>query len=162
MQAGPDGPEAGRWPVAGEAGRLWLTHCYAMVGVGRDMPPDTGSGEELYAVNGQAPRQLDRNIALVGRVVDGMAFLSGLPRGSGALGFYTDPAQRLPIRSVRIAADLPAPQRPLVEVLDPASPAFAAMLAARANRRDPFFVRPAGATDLCNVPVPFRVDHAGR
>ena len=153
---------AGGWPVAGDGSRTWLTHCYGMVGVGRDMPPDTGSGEELYAVNGQAPRQLDRNIALVGRVVDGMAFLSALPRGTAALGFYADPAQRLPIRSVRVVADLPPAERPRLEVLDPASPAFAAALSARASRRDPFFVRPAGMTDLCNVPVPARIGHTAR
>ncbi len=153
---------AGGWPVAGDGSRTWLTHCYGMVGVGRDMPPDTGSGEELYAVNGQAPRQLDRNIALVGRVVDGMAVLSALPRGTAALGFYADPAQRLPIRSVRVAADLPPTERPRLEVLDPASPAFAAALSARASRRDPFFVRPAGMTDLCNVPVPARIGHTAR
>ncbi len=59
------------WPVGSDGTRTWLAHCYGAVGVGRDLPPDTGTGEELYAVNGQAPRQLDRNIALVGRVVDG-------------------------------------------------------------------------------------------
>ncbi len=158
----PNAGWAGGWPVAGDGSRTWLTHCYGMVGVGRDMPPDTGSGEELYAVNGQAPRQLDRNIALVGRVVDGMAFLSALPRGTAALGFYADPAQRLPIRSVRVVADLPPAERPRLEVLDPASPAFAAALSARASRRDPFFVRPAGMTDLCNVPVPARIGHTAR
>ena len=31
--------------------------------------PDTGSGAELYVVIGQAPRQLDRNIVTVGRVL---------------------------------------------------------------------------------------------
>lgn len=153
---------AGGFPVAGDGSRTWLTHCYGMVGVGRDMPPDTGSGEELYAVNGQAPRQLDRNIALVGRVVDGMAILSALPRGTASLGFYDDPARRVPIRSVRVAADLPPSERPRMEVLDPASPAFAAALSARADRRDPFFVRPAGMTDLCNVPVPARIGHTAR
>nr|WP_298149708.1 peptidylprolyl isomerase [Metallibacterium sp.] len=60
------------FPVGADpaAGRAWLLHCYGMVGVGRDNPPDTGNGTELYAVIGQAPRQLDRNIALVGRVAD--------------------------------------------------------------------------------------------
>ena len=63
---------SGGWPVASDGHAAWLPHCYGMVGVGRDMPPDTGSGSELYAVIGQAPRHLDRNIALVGRVVGGI------------------------------------------------------------------------------------------
>lgn len=73
---------AARDPRAGEA---WLVHCYAMVGAARDMPPDSSDGTQLYAVIGHSPRHLDRNITLVGRVVDGMERLSVLPRGSGDL-----------------------------------------------------------------------------
>ena len=147
---------ADSWPVASDGTRAWLAHCYGMVGVGRDMPPDTGSGVELYGVIGQAPRHLDRNIALVGRIVGGIEALSSLPRGTGDLGFYTDPAQRLGIRRIRIAADLPAAERPRYAVLRSDSAAFAAYVDARANRRDAFFVRPAHGVDLCNAPVPVR------
>jgi peptidylprolyl isomerase len=144
------------WPVASDGKAVWLTHCYGMVGVGRDLPPDTGSGAELYAVIGQPPRHLDRNIALIGRVLDGMPALASLPRGTAELGFYANPAQRVPITSITLAADLPVQIRPAYEVMRTASPAFAAYLDARANRRDPFFVRPAAAVDLCNAPVPVR------
>ena len=57
-------------------------HCYAHVGVARDTET-TGTGSELYAVIGHAPRQLDRNIAVVGRVIEGIEHLSTLPRGNG-------------------------------------------------------------------------------
>ena len=150
------GHDADGWPVASEAGRAWLTHCYAMIGVGRDLPPDSGSGAELYAVIGHAPRQLDRNIALVGRVVAGMEALAARPRGGAALGFYDDAALRIPIVRVRLASDLPPAERPAFEVLRPASASFAAWVDARANRRDPFFVRPAGAVDICNAQAPVR------
>lgn len=43
------------FPVAEQGSSAWLTHCYAMVGVGRDLNPDTGSGAELYAVIGHPP-----------------------------------------------------------------------------------------------------------
>src|SRR3546814_19096842 len=78
-----------------------------MVGVARDLSPNTGSGAELYTVIGHAPRHLDRNIALVGRVIAGMEHLSSLPRGPAPLGVYEDPAQRVPILAVRLASDLP-------------------------------------------------------
>lgn len=144
------------WPVASDGRRVWLTHCYGMVGVGRDMPPDTGNGSELYAVIGQAPRHLDRNIALVGRVIEGMPVLAAMPRGTGNLGFYDNPAQRVPIRQASLAADLPASQRPRYEAMRSDAPAFAAYLAARADRRDAFFIRPAHGVDVCNAPVPIR------
>jgi peptidylprolyl isomerase len=149
---------AGGWPVAYSTKAGWadLAHCYGSVGVGRDLSPDTGTGGELYAVIGQAPRQLDRVIALVGRVVDGIDKLSSLPRGSEALGFYKDKAQYVPIASVRLASQMPAAERPSYEYLDTASPSFARYLHVRANRHDDFYIRPAGGVDLCNVQVPVR------
>jgi len=139
-----------------KAGRVNLTHCYGSVGVARDLAPDTGSGGELYAIIGHAPRQLDRNIAVVGRVVEGIEHLSSLRRGTEALGFYKERSEDAPIESVRLASDLPAAQRPAFEYLDPASAAFAAYLRLRANRSDAFYKVPAGGVDLCNAPVPVR------
>ncbi|WP_454597352.1 peptidylprolyl isomerase [Qipengyuania sp. SM2507] len=149
------------WPIGvhmqpEEPGLLYPVHCYGMVGVGRSYSPDTGSGAELYTVIGHAPRHLDRNIALVGRVVEGIEHLSSLPRGTGALGFYEDPAKRVPIRSIRIASDLPEGEKPRFEYLSTESESFARYAEARANRRDPFFIVPAGGADICNIPVPVR------
>ena len=148
---------AAGWPVAAAAGTAWLAHCYGMVGVGRDKAPDTGTGAELYAVIGHAPRALDRNIALVGRVIDGIDALAALPRGTKDLGFYATVAERMPIVSVRMAADLPPAQRPMFEMLRSDSASFAAWVKVRANRRDDFFIRPAGAIDLCNALPPVRL-----
>ena len=157
----PYAPGAGfvnGWPVAYSAKAGWanLTHCYASVGVGRDLSPDTGTGGELYAIIGQAPRQLDRVIAVVGRVVDGIDKLSSLPRGTEALGFYKDASLFVPIASVRLASAMPAAERPAYEYMDTASATFARYLRVRANRHDDFYIRPAGGVDLCNVQVPVR------
>lgn len=176
------GAFAAGWPVGLRGNQAWPVHCYGMVGVGRNYSPDTGSGAELYTVIGHAPRHLDRNIALVGRVIEGMEHLSSLPRGSGALGFYTaeESAKRTPILSVRVASDLPeAPAssseaagqqtrpassseavgqqtRPKFEYLSTESATFANYAEAIANRRDPFFITPAGGADICNIRVPVR------
>jgi cyclophilin family peptidyl-prolyl cis-trans isomerase len=144
----------GGWPIANEKDGFWPTHCYGMVGVGRNLSPDTGTGAELYTVIGHAPRHLDRNIALVGRVIEGIEHLSILPRGTGGLGFYESEAERTPIMSVRIGAD--AADLPAFEYLSTESESFAAYADARANRRDPFFNVPAGGADICNIPVPVR------
>jgi peptidylprolyl isomerase len=61
------------WPVGydpfGRGGqpRPLLRLCRGRPG----LSPDTGTGGELYAVIGHAPRHLDRNIAVVGRVIAG-------------------------------------------------------------------------------------------
>jgi cyclophilin family peptidyl-prolyl cis-trans isomerase len=142
------------WPLAQGREGLWPVHCYGMVGVGRNLSPDTGTGAELYTVIGHAPRHLDRNIALVGRVIEGIEHMSILPRGTGALGFYENEDERVPILSVRLgnaAKDVPA-----FEYLSTDSKSFAAYADARANRRDAFFNIPAGGADICNIPVPIR------
>jgi peptidylprolyl isomerase len=162
----PYAPGAGfadGWPVAYSPKEGWadLTHCYGTVGVGRDLSPDTGMGGELYAVIGHAPRQLDRVIALVGRVVEGIDKLSSLPRGTEALGFYKDKAQYVPIAGIRLASEMPATDRPGFEYMDTASATFAQYLRVRANRYDDFYIRPAGGVDLCNVQVPVRRKAAG-
>jgi peptidylprolyl isomerase len=149
-----DGFPAARDPAQG---RAWLAHCYGMVGAGRDDDADSGGGTELYAVIGHAPRHLDRNVTLLGRVLRGMELLSSLPRGGGAMGFYESAAQRLPIRSVRLAADLDPAQRTALEVLRTDSETFARVVEARRNRRDPWTKVPAGHIELCNVPLPVRL-----
>jgi cyclophilin family peptidyl-prolyl cis-trans isomerase len=148
-----EGFPAARDPAAG---RMWLTHCYGMVGVARDIGPETGNGSALYAIIGQAPRGLDRNLAIAGRVIEGMELLSGLPRGPAPMGFYTDKRQRVPIESVRLAADLPPAQRPKIEVLRTDSATFARLVEAKRNRRDAFYAVPAGKIDLCSVAIPSR------
>lgn len=148
-----EGFPAARDPASG---REWLTHCYAMVGVSRDNPPDSGNGSSLYVVIGQAPRRLDRNLAIAGRVLEGMPLLSALTRGDGPLGFYSRPAERTPIKSVRLASDLPSAQRPAVQVMRTDSATFAALLDAQRHRHDAFYKVSSGKVGVCSVDVPVR------
>ena len=151
---------AGGFPAARDpkAGQAWLAHCYAMVGAGRGNEVDSGNGAELYVVIGHAPRQLDRNIALVGRVVQGMERLAALPRGPAPMGFFEQPAQHVPLRRVRVASDVPAAERSRLEVLRTDTTTFTALVEARRNRRDDWYKVPAGYIDLCNVPLPVRTN----
>lgn len=154
-----DGFPAARDPASKTA---WLAHCYGMVGAGRDIAPDSSNGTELYVVIGQSPRQLDRNITTVGRVVQGMELLSVLPRGTGPLGFYEKPEQRTAIKAIRLASEVPQNERTALEVLRTDTPLFDELVEARRNRRDDFYKRPAGHIDLCNVPLPARTPVAKR
>lgn len=154
-------PEVGfdrGFPVARDPsrGRQWLAHCYATVGAGRGNAPDSSNGTELYAVIGQSPRQLDLNITAVGRVLDGMHRLSALPRSLAPGGFYTQPALRTPIRRIALASALPEAERPRLQVMDTGSASFEALVEARRNRADAWYLRKAGHIDLCNVPIPVR------
>jgi len=136
--------------------RAWLTHCYGMVGAGRDNSVDSGNGSQLYAIIGHAPRQLDRNITVIGRIVQGMELLAIMPRGTGNLGFYEKPEQRTPIRSVRLATDVPEAERSKLEVIRTDTQTFTDLIEARRNRQDDWYKVPAGHIEVCNVPITVR------
>lgn len=141
--------------AARDGKRMWLAHCYGAVGIGRDNDVDSGNGTELYAVIGQAPRHLDRNVTVIGRVVYGMENLSSLPRGHGNMGFY-EKEPSVPISSIRLAKDVPDKDRLNLEVLRTDTKLFKKIIEARRNRFEPWFAKPAGHIDVCNFAIPVR------
>ena len=161
----PDGdiyaPQAGfldGMPIARDpkSGKCWPIHSYGMVGAGRDNALDSGGGAELYVVSGQAPRHLDRNVTLFGRVLQGMDRLTALPRGPAPMGFYEKPEDRIPIHSIRLASDLPESERPKIEVLRTDTETFGRWVEARRSRREEWFHHAAGRIDVSNIPIPVR------
>lgn len=161
----PDGdlyaPEVGfsqSMPVARNrlADKAWLAHCYGMVGVARNADPRSGSGNTLYVPIGQAPRRLDHQLAVVGRVIEGMQWLSALPRGPEPMGVYEDPEQRTKVVSIRLASSLPASARPQLQVLRSDSESFQRLVESVRNRQGDFYRFPVGHVGLCSVPLPAR------
>jgi cyclophilin family peptidyl-prolyl cis-trans isomerase len=146
------------FPVAADPARnlAWVTQCYGVVGAGRDMAIDSSTGAELYTVIGQSPRMLDLNITTVGRVLQGMEYLSGLPRGPAPMGMYDKPELLLPIKSVKLFSDLPANERPKLEILKTESKTWQAYVESRRNPTDEFHVHSAHFTNVCNLTVPVR------
>jgi peptidylprolyl isomerase len=144
-------------PVSADpkAGKAWLTHCYGMVGAGRGDAPDSSTGAELYVVIGHAPRALDMNITVVGRVLKGMELLSALPRGGANMGFYDKPEQRTAIQRVRLLAEVPAAERPNLQVLKTSSATWTQLVDLRRNRGG-WYVRNPRHVDVCSLSVPTR------
>ncbi|MEO1034051.1 MAG: peptidylprolyl isomerase [Pseudomonadota bacterium] len=144
------------FPVGSDGKRIWLAHCYGMVGVGRGNEANSGNGSSLYVVTGHAPRHLDRNVTLVGRVLEGIDALSSLPRGTGPLGFFESEDQAIPIASVRLASELPAAEQPSWQRLRSDTATFAALVESRRTRHEGWFLDKVGRIELCNVPLPAR------
>lgn len=151
---------SGDFAVGSDGQHSWLAHCYGALGAGRNNEEDSSLGAELYVVIGQSPRQLDRNITLVGRVLKGMELLSAIQRGPEPMGFYDDAAQHTPIKAITLASELPAGQRVPLQVLRTDSKTFADTVEARRNRVDGFYRRAAGHIDVCNIPLPVRTGNA--
>jgi len=142
------GITADGWPVASDGKAAWLTHCYGMVGVARDSEPDSGSGSELFTPIGQSARRLDRNYAVVGRIVEGMQYFSGLPRSDAPMGMYATPAEYTPIASVRLASELPEAERPHYQYRAADNARYAAAIALKEHPKAPMVPIGANVCDL--------------
>ncbi len=134
----------------------WLLHCYGAVGAGRDTASNSGGGTELYAVTGHAPRHLDRNVTLIGRVVSGIELLSSLPRGKAAMGFYDKSEQAIAIKAIQLASEVSEKNRTQLEVMKTDSKIFQDVIESRRNRPEEWFKYKADKIEICNVPIPVR------
>ena len=72
------------------------------------------------------------------------------------MGFYDKPEQRIPIKSFKVASDVPEAQRTALEELRTDTQTFADYIDARRNRHEEWFKVPAGHVDVCNVQIPVR------
>lgn len=142
--------------AARDADSVWLAHCYGMVGVGRENDKNSGGGTELYVIIGHSPRNLDRQLTMLGRVVQGMEIMSSFPRGSGDIGFYETPGEYQHYADIKVAADVPEADRTPLEILKTDSESFATLVNSRRWRKDDFYTKPVGRIGLCNVTVPVR------
>jgi hypothetical protein len=62
----------------------------------------------------------------------------------------------VPIKSVKLAADVPEAERSKFEVMRTESASFKSVVEAQRNRGGPWTKYAAGHVDLCNVPIPVR------
>jgi peptidylprolyl isomerase len=155
-------PETGfvdGFPAARDSkrGRVWLTHCPGAVAMARSTEPDTGS-TDFYIVIGQAPRYLDRNLTIFGRVVSGMEFVQQIQRGpSDSDGMIESPKSMTPIQHIAMLADQTAEERATLERVNTDSDWFRELLNSRRNRSHEFFHHtPPAVLDVCQQPLKFR------
>lgn len=136
----------------------WLAHCPGVLAMARNEGPDT-SRTDFYIVMGQAPRYLDRNLNVFGRVVSGMDVVQRIRRGKPADdGVIFDDAASSRIRRMTMASDIPEQDRLSAYVIDTGNKAFRKYLDSRRNRKDRFFHhKPPKVLDICQVPVGGRV-----
>lgn len=138
-----------------ETGTAWLAHCTGAFAFGRDNAKDTASTE--FYITLQPQRYLDRNLSVLGRVIDGMSIAQAAPRGVIDGDPETDDfKERLMLVGMTIAADLPEEKQPRFEIINTESETFRELLAARAARPSEFFYFRPDHVNLCQMPMPVR------
>jgi peptidylprolyl isomerase len=138
--------------------KVWLTHCPGIVAMARNDDPDS-SRTDFYIVIGQAPRYLDRNMNIFGRVVYGMDIVQQIKRGPAQdNGIIQDEAESSRISKMQLLAEIPEEVRLKVYVMDTSNKGFKKLLKGRLNRKQKFFHnKPPRVLDVCQVPIAGRI-----
>lgn len=139
--------------------KAWLTHCPGALAMARNNKPDTGS-TDFYIVIGQAPRYLDRNLAIFGRVVHGMDAVQSINRGrADENGIIEKDTDRSRISRMKLGTDVAPDEQMEIYVMDTGSRGFGDYMEARRNRTHEFFHhKPPRVLDVCQVPVATRIE----
>ncbi|WP_206074676.1 peptidylprolyl isomerase [Pseudoalteromonas rubra] len=129
-----------------EGTRTWQTHCPGAFAMARQNDADSGGTEFYFTLSAQ--RYLDLNTTVFGRVLAGMEHVQRLHRQpQGRLPFN-------PILAVEVLADIEKTDKQRFRVFNTESRAFRALIAARKNRPEAWFLHQANHTDVCAINVP--------
>lgn len=151
-----NGFAAGQDPKTGEE---WLLHCPGIIGFARNNDSEWVTGD-FYITLGQAPRQLDRNMTVLGKVIYGMPILQRVRRAElGAeAGIIEEAKKRSIITAINMANDIPSDQRIEVQVQSQTSNAFTERIAnARTLSNDFFHYKGNGNIDICYYNLATRI-----
>lgn len=142
-----------------KAGKGWLLHCPGSVALARGTEPDSGYAD-FYIIMGQAPRYLDRNMTVFGRVVWGMDVVQRIKRGPALEnGIIKGDLDRTWIKNMRLASTLDQSQQLNIWIADTNDKSFVKIVKQRRDRKEKFFHhQPPKVLDICQVPVPSRLE----
>lgn len=141
-----------------DSGQEWLLHCPNVVVMARSTSADSAT-TDFAIMQGQAPRHLDKNMAIFARVIWGQQLLNQVIRATPEQAGLLGPAdQRSYIRQIRLGTELDASQQLALQIQHPASAAFAAKMASRRQRTDDFYLdKGNGKLDICYQPLAVRL-----
>jgi peptidylprolyl isomerase len=130
----------------------WLLTCPGVVNLARSEDPNSGTTDFAIMI-GQAPRHLDRNMSIWGRIIDGMEHLNLIKRGDKKQGgVIKDMTERSKIVKMTIAADLPKAEQPIIQIENTNTSEFKEKVANRRKRAaDFFFHKGNGNLDICYI-----------
>jgi peptidylprolyl isomerase len=137
----------------------WLLHCPGVVAMGRNVAPDSAHSE-FYITIGQAPRHLDRNMSVIGKVIYGMPSVQALKRAhmNNTSGVISDKQRRSKILRARLGTDVPPQERIAVQVQNERSAAVTQRLSSARSLDNEFYhFKGNGNLDICYYNLQTRV-----
>lgn len=138
-------PESLRSFRADRAVRVWGAHCQGVMSMARSTDVNSANSQ-FFLVIGDARQSLDTRYTVWGWIVEGLNNARRIERGE-------PPKRPTPIVRMRLAADLPAAERPDLKVMKSDSPAFLEYIKAAGYVDATGFVK-----DLCDIRPPRKVN----
>jgi peptidylprolyl isomerase len=123
---------------------LWPTHCPGVMSMARAGDPNSANSQ-FFLMIGDSRLNLDKTYTAWGWIVDGFENARRIARGE-------PPVRPTPIVRMRLGEDIPAADRPKIEVLETGSETFQQYLETAGYVKDGF------VRDLCNIKAPRRVN----
>lgn len=123
----------------------WALFCPGVAGMARGSEEDSANSQ--FFLMRQAYPALDKRYTVWGRVVVGLEVVRALKASPNPDGVVTDPDR---MTRVRLASDLPAAERPAVQMLNTASPTFRALVDQARQAKGADF-------SVCDIDVPVRL-----
>lgn len=120
----------------------WPLFCAGALGMARAQEPNTANSQ-FFLMRETYPA-LDANYTVFGRVLDGLGAVRAIKTGEPV------PAPQDRMTRVRMLADIPAGERPTIQVLSTSSPSFKALVAAA-------IAAGKGPADACAIDVPVKI-----
>ena len=120
--------------------RAWGAYCPGVMGMGRQEGLGTANSEIFFMR--EAARRLDHTYTVVGMIISGLDVVRALEVGE-------PPAKPDRINRARMVEDMPATERPRLEVMNTKSAAFGAMVRGARRAKGADF-------SICDVAVPTR------
>ena len=127
--------------------RAYGTFCQGVGGMARASEPDSGNSQ-FYLMRGPTPH-LDQNYTPFGRVIAGLDVVVAIKTGEPV----APPMDKM--LKVRVLADIPAAERPVVRVIDPRGAWFAAQAARVAADKIVGF-------SACDLEIPSQVSNPAK
>ena len=125
---------------AARAIRAWGSHCADTMGMGRNEALNSANSEIYFMLD--ATRRLDHDYTLFARVISGQEVLRKITLGE-------PPSEPDLMNSVRVAADMPIAERPVVSVLSGQS--LAQLIEQKRAERGADF-------SICDISIPVKID----
>ena len=120
----------------------WGTYCPGVVGMARD--DDNNSANSQFFLMRQPYPSLDKRYTAFGRVISGLEAVRAIKTGEPVAA----PQDRM--LKVRLLSDIPAAERPKIQIVDPKGPWFAAEVRQKRALRGADF-------SICDIDIPVQV-----